>query len=138
MMTVDLASPSVGLDRRTGRIITGWAHVEQSLEDIFTTRFGERLMREFYGSVAPHLLGRSMTPGEILSFFAGMSAAIEQFEPRVKIANVNILGVERLGTMRFELDLLYRPRATSGDFTVEGARRFASAVDASGRIASAA
>ena len=62
---IDLQSPSIGLDRNTGGMITGWEHVVQSLQDIFTTSFGERIMREWYGSQVPYLLGRLITPREI-------------------------------------------------------------------------
>ncbi len=57
-MTIDLRDPSVGLNAETGSILTGWPHVIQSLRDIFDTRFGTRIMREWYASFVPNLLGR--------------------------------------------------------------------------------
>ena len=51
-------TPSVGLNAATGGTLMGWSHVVQSLQDIFTTRFGARVMREWYGSFVPTLLGR--------------------------------------------------------------------------------
>lgn len=64
-MTQDLTNPSVGLDAKSGSVLTGWDHVLQSLSDIFTTGFGERIIREWYGSFVPHLLGRLITPEEV-------------------------------------------------------------------------
>jgi phage baseplate assembly protein W len=122
-MTPDLTSPSVGLDRNTGSIITGWDHVMQSMWDFFTTAFAERLMREWYGSLVPGLLGKNITVAEVTPFFTAMSAAIEQWEPRYRVAVIQVLEATRLGKFGFYIDGAYRPRAVYGDFTVEGARR---------------
>jgi phage baseplate assembly protein W len=119
----DLTSPSVGLDRLTGGTITGWEHVLQSLEDIFTTRFGERIMREWYGSNVSNLLGRNITPVEVTGYFQELLAPIEQWEPRFRVTQIIALKVTRDGQFHFYIDGEYRPRATYGDFTVEGARR---------------
>lgn len=58
----NLQNPSVGLNAATGGTISGWDHVVQSLQDIFYTRFGTRVMREWYGSFVPNILGRLITP----------------------------------------------------------------------------
>ena len=62
-MTADLRDPSVGLDAATGGILTGWEHVVQSLLDIFDTRFGSRIMREWYGSRIASRNSRRISPG---------------------------------------------------------------------------
>ena len=121
-MTV-LLNPSVGLDRTTGGTITGWAHVNQSLQDIFTTGFGERIMREWYGSNVPNLLGRLITPREVTHYFSELVAPIEMWEPRFRITKIVATKVTRDGQFHFFIDGEYRPRATFGDFTAEGARR---------------
>ncbi len=116
-------SPSVGLNASTGGVLTGWAHVVQSLQDIFTTRFGSRVMREWYGSFVPNLLGRNITPNEVTPWFVAVTSAIEQWEPRYRITRIDVLEVTRDGQLHFFLEGEYRPRAVFGDFTVEGARR---------------
>lgn len=116
-------SPSVGLNAGTGRVVEDWRHVMQSLQDIFTTRFGQRVMREWYGSFVPNLLGRIITPNEVTPWFAAVTSAIEQWEPRYRITQIQVTRVTRDGHLHFYMDGEYRPRATFGDFTVEGARR---------------
>jgi len=116
-------SPSVGFDVTTGGVLEGWPHVVQSLQDIFSTRFGARIMREWYGSFVPNLLGRNITPKEITPWFAAVTSAIEQWEPRYRVTRIQVLEVTRDGRFRFFLEGEYRPRANYGDFTVEGARR---------------
>ena len=118
-----LVSPSVGIDRHSGGTVTDWEHVLQSLEDIFTTRFGERIMREWYGSNVSNLLGRNITPREVTGYFQELLAPIEQWEPRFRVTQIIALKVTRDGQFHFYMDGEYRPRATFGDFTVEGARR---------------
>ena len=122
-MASTYTSPSVGLNAATGGILTGWPHVVQSLQDIFTTRFGTRVMREWYGSFVPNLLGRNITPKEVTPWFAAVTSAIEQWEPRYRITRIQVLEVTRDGQLHFFMEGEYRPRAVFGDFTVEGARR---------------
>lgn len=118
-----LQTPSVGLNAATGGTITGWDHVVQSLQDIFYTQFGTRIMREWYGSFVPNILGRLITPQEVTPFFVAVTSAIEQWEPRYRITQIQVVKVTREGALHFFLNGEYRPRAVFGDFTVEGARR---------------
>ena len=120
---VNLQNPSVGLNAATGGTISGWEHVVQSLQDIYYTRFGTRIMREWYGSFVPNILGRLITTQEVMPFFVAVTSAIEQWEPRYRVTQIQVVKVTRDGQLHFFLDGEYRPRAVFGDFSVEGARR---------------
>lgn len=115
-------STGVGMDRRTGARLSGWPHVLQSIEDIMTTRFGERVMRRDYGSLVPRILGENMVPETYVRFFAAVGVALEQ-EPRVRLIQIKPLSVGRDGRSGIRLELEYRPRGHLGDFTPEGAKR---------------
>lgn len=117
-------STGVGMDRNTGRALDGWPHVAQSLGDIFTTRYGERVMRRYYGSLVPNILGENMVPETYTRFFAAIGAALEQ-EPRVRLLRVTPLSVGRDGRSGVRLELEYRPRGHLGDFTPAGRKRVA-------------
>jgi phage baseplate assembly protein W len=119
----DLRDPSIGLDAETGGTITGWDHVDQSLRDIFFTRFGTRVMREWYGSFVPNLIGRNITSRDVVPFFAAVTSAIEQWEPRYRVTRIDIVKVTRDGQLHFFLEGEFRPRAVFGDLTAVGARR---------------
>lgn len=114
-----------GVDRATGRALSGWPHVAQSLGVIFTTSFGTRVMRRWFGSLIPNMLGENLTPPTLLRFFTALYAALE-FEPRFALTRIRILSAAdelRTGRLRLELEGQYRPRGHLGDFTVEGYRR---------------
>lgn len=115
--------PSIDIDAASGADIAGWPHVLQCLETIFVTRFGERVMREWFGSIVPAFLGESLNVQTVVPFFAAISSAIEQWEPRYRITRIVPESVGRDGRLRIVLEGEYRPRALLGDFTVEGARR---------------
>jgi phage baseplate assembly protein W len=112
-----------GVDRETGKGLVGWAHVEQCLGVIFTTQFGERVMREWFGSLVPVMLGRNMTPQEILPFWTAIWTAIDTWEPRFKVTQVTPLDLNRLGHLSLQIEGVFRPRGHLGDFEPAGKRR---------------
>lgn len=114
-----------GVDAMTGARLAGWDHVVQSLRDIFTTRFGERIMREYFGSFVPEALGRNITANEILPVIASITSAIEQYEPRFFVVSVNIGGQVRAGELNLTITGRYRPRALFGDLAEEGTKTLA-------------
>jgi phage baseplate assembly protein W len=117
--------PGTGIDRHTGRPIAGFAHVQQSLEVIFTTHFGERVLRRWFGSFVPQLLGEPMVPSTVLRFWTAMVVAIEVWEPRFKVKKIAYPpqhnSAERMRTGALSVMLLgeYRPRGHLGDPTPE-------------------
>lgn len=115
--------PSIDIDAGSGADIAGWAHVLQSLEIIFTTRFGERIMREWYGSLVPAFLGENLNAPTVVTFFAAIGSAIDQWEPRYRLTRIVPESVGRDGRLKMYLEGEYRPRALLNDFTPEGARR---------------
>jgi uncharacterized protein len=125
---VVLAPVRVGMDRRTGRMITGWKHVEQSMEVIFKTRFHERVLRRWVGSFVPHLLGESGTERRVTRFYWAIMVSIELWEPNYRLQRVRIKDREdgsqltsveelRLGHLSTVNEGVYRPRAHLGDPT---------------------
>ena len=131
-MNLDRQDVSAGFDAQSGRWITGWDHVVQSLQDIFTTAFGARVMREWYGSLVPQALGRPIARGTLLPVLASITSAIEQWEPRFRVISVETGGDLRAGRVALTLLGDYRPRALLGDTTAQGQRRVALAASRDG------
>ena len=122
-MATPAPDPSFGINAETGATLTGWDHVVQSLRDVFLTRFGARIMREWYGSLVPEALGRNITRAEMLPVIASITAAIEQWEPRFVVVDVSIDGsAARAGGLVIVINGQFRPRALVGDTTVEGSK----------------
>lgn len=118
--------PSFGINRETGAAIDGFAHVVQSINVIFTTRIGERVMRRHFGSAGPALIGRAMTANQVFVYFYVIMWTLERWEPRFKITHIGpSASVEeaRLGHMNFVIEGEYRPRGHLGDPTPEGILR---------------
>lgn len=118
--------PSFGINRETGAAIDGFAHVVQSINVIFTTRIGERVMRRHFGSAGPALIGRAMTANQVFVFFYLIMWTLERWEPRFKVVQIvpSASAEEaRLGHMNFVIEGEYRPRGHLGDPTPEGVLR---------------
>ncbi len=123
--------PSTGIDRRTGKLLRGWPHVLQSIEVIFTTHIGERVMRRTFGSNVPAILGReNIVTSAIARFFAAIVVAIELWEPRFRVIRIifppdeNTPDANRTGRIGMRIVGQYRPNALQGDFTVESVKDF--------------
>jgi phage baseplate assembly protein W len=130
-METTYSSPSVGLNAATGGTIEGWAHVAQSLQAVFNTRFGDRIMLEWFGSFVPAILGRNINQSEIPVFFSAFTSAIEQWEPRYSVTGLEVLSINRSGELRMSITGEYRPRALLGDTRPDGLRTLViSATDA--------
>lgn len=119
----ELVFASTGIDRHTGATVTDWAHVLQSLDVIFTTRFGERVLREWFGSTVTGLLGQNLSTNDVVPFFTAIAAAVEMWEPRFRITKIDVLEVTRTGRLSLYIDGVYRPRAAFGDFRADGPRK---------------
>ena len=132
-----------GLDRATLRPLDGWDHVVQSILVIFTTSFGERVLRGWFGSSVPQLLGNSLTPATVVQFFSAIIACLEvrevdtglSREPRFKIVRIAPDGSPeqmRLGTLRLAITGIYMPRGHLGDTTPQDIRTITLAQSATG------
>ena len=122
--------PSNGINRRTGKLLTDLDHVRQSVEVIFTTHIGSRVMRRTFGSAVPPLLMRQNLTAEALAlFFFAIKVAIDLWEPRLLVQQVlypvpaNSSNRFRIGQVQFRVRAIYRPYATSGDFTTDSSGR---------------
>ncbi len=112
-----------GLNRETGKLLTGWPHVVQSLIVLFTSHFGSRVMRRIFGSDVPRLLGQNITPRTLLRYVGAIRIAVIFWEPRWRVTRVlmdpkiNTPENLRAGIFAMTIYGTYRPRGHLGDFT---------------------
>lgn len=67
----------VGLDERTGAILTGWSHCVQSIGKILTTEIGERTQRRGFGSLLLRIIDRPQNPETIMDLYVATATALE-------------------------------------------------------------
>lgn len=133
-----IAAVRVGVDRRTGKILLGFDHVFQSMQVIYATRYHERVLRRWCGSLVPHLLGQNITVQYVTRFYFAMASALDLFEPGYQMRRVHVAQREptripnesaltsaidvRRGAIKFQHVGSYIPRGHLGDMTPEDRR----------------
>lgn len=80
----------IGIDRNTGKLISGKEHLRQSLQDLLTTPKGTRIMRADYGSNLPRLVDMPINSELVLDLMAETAGAIQDWEPRFKVTQVDV------------------------------------------------
>ena len=116
----------IGVNRYTGKMLTGWDHVVQSMLVIFSTRYHERVLRRWCGSFVPHLLGNNADIPTIARFYWSISMGIDLFEPNYRIQRVRtsnradgslLTSPEELrtGKLTTAMEGVYRPRGHLGN-----------------------
>lgn len=100
-----------GINARTGEVLTGFPEVLQSLEKIFSTGQGQRVMREWFGNPGLKLLGENQTEATVLLWFNTLYMLCELFEPRFKVVYFELNDMNQLGFTDFTLVGQYRPYA---------------------------
>lgn len=116
-----------GVDRHTGKVIDNFTSALQSVEVIFTTRIGERLMRRHFGAGLVELLGRATTPALFAAWKTLIAVGIDLWEPRLRVRAVLISGAVdelRVGQAGINVLVDWRPRALAGDPSVADTRSF--------------
>ena len=83
----------IGLDRRTGQLLTGLDHLKQSIEDILTTPLGSRRMRPEYGSHLRRFVDLPVNEGWKSAVQAEVARALGRWEPRIRLERVKVVSV---------------------------------------------
>ncbi|WP_020179784.1 GPW/gp25 family protein [Methylopila sp. M107] len=105
-----------GIDRRSGRVVAGWAHVAQSLEVIWTTRIGSRVMRLDFGSNHFGLLSEDLTPALALQLYDSLVTAAHAFEPEYRIRELQLVSLTREGALGIRHRGRYYPEGRLGNY----------------------
>jgi phage baseplate assembly protein W len=82
----------LGMDRATGKRLSGDAHLAQSIGDILSTPIGSRAMRRDYGSMLFELVDGPMNALGRLRVVAAVADALRRWEPRFALKRVQLLG----------------------------------------------
>lgn len=107
-----------GVDRSTGKLLTGWSHCAQSIAVILTTAIGARVLCRDFGSVGATLVDRPMTRVEIIRHFVTIAGALRRWEPGFRLARIALLRLDSGGVAGFALDGDFFPFGHVGDYSV--------------------
>jgi len=78
----------VGLSKHNGQLLDTQEHIVQSIGDIITTVIHSRTLRRDYGSKAPRLIDKPITPGNVIEWFVAIAEALYQWEPRFRLKRI--------------------------------------------------
>lgn len=107
-----------GLDRNTGRTLSGWEHVQQSIGVILTTPLGSRVMRRDFGSPLFDLIDAKLTSRRVLALFTAVAISIARWEPRFRLNRCSIVEAGPDGRVGLALHGTYYPRGHLGDYSI--------------------
>lgn len=110
---------STGINRDTGEALEDWEHVQQSLQDIFSTPRRSRVMRRNYGSEAPDLIDAPMARSTLADYAYALGDATEQWEPRFSLERMWINRATPQGVFEPAVDGTFYPLGHLGDFSVK-------------------
>ncbi|WP_289141156.1 GPW/gp25 family protein [uncultured Pseudomonas sp.] len=83
----------IGMDRRTGKSLSGLDHLRQSIEDILATPLGSRRMRPEYGSRLRRFVDMPVNEGWKSAVQAEVARSLQRWEPRMKLERVQVVAV---------------------------------------------
>lgn len=86
-----------GMNKHTGQILEGSAHLRQSIEDILTTPLGTRVGRRDYGSRLFELLDKSVDQVFQVELYAAVADALRLWEPDFSLERVVLAHVRPNG-----------------------------------------
>jgi phage baseplate assembly protein W len=93
----------IGMDERTGKLISGEAWIRQAVRRAIKTRKGSRPMLRWYGVNHLKYLARQITAGSVLDLTADLSDSIEATIPGARLQTV--IGQENGERIKVSLEL---------------------------------
>ncbi|MGC4409619.1 integrase [Rhizobium rosettiformans] len=107
-----------GIDARTGQILTGPAHLAQSLSKIWRTRLDSRVMLLAFGADLRSLLSEDLTPAIALLIYNEMVASAARWEPEYLITQLQLVTLRDTGTLGIRDGGIYFPEGRFGNYDV--------------------
>ncbi|MFA7604028.1 MAG: hypothetical protein WCY29_13545 [Novosphingobium sp.] len=107
-----------GVDRQSGRMLTGSAHLAQSLDTIWSTRIDELVMLLDFGSDLRGLLAEDLTPALALSIFNELVVTAERWEPEYRVDELQFVRMSEAGMLGLRHGGLYYPEGRFGNYGI--------------------
>ncbi|WP_319778447.1 GPW/gp25 family protein [Maridesulfovibrio sp.] len=101
-----------GVCATTGKALSGYAHLYQSIRDILATPINSRVMRREYGSDVPDLIDAPINDDTLIDVYAAVAVALDRWEPRFSLERIYVEGAEA-GHIELVLEGEYLPNGES-------------------------
>jgi hypothetical protein len=105
-----------GIDAETGRVLTGYAHLVQSIHKIVGTMPTERVMRLDFGMEPSRRLGRNITVALAATLYRDAVAAIHRWEPEYRVVRLQLVDIDRAGVLAIYIEGEYYPEGRLGNY----------------------
>lgn len=93
-----------GMNRVTGKPLSGSDHLAQSIRDLLTTPIGSRVMLREYGSRIPELVDRPTNALLDVELHAAVAEALDRWEPRFRLTSVQITERSSAGRITISIE----------------------------------
>lgn len=112
-----------GVNIRTGKRLSGSAHLRQSCSDILTTPIGSRVLVRDYGSELPDLVDAPRDDLIRIRIIAATAKALARWEPRLKVTRVVVSLPDDESTFIVDVEGINKESGTpttTGDIAING------------------
>jgi uncharacterized protein len=111
-----------GIDRDTGRLLTGWDHCAQSIGVVVQTAVGTRVMRRAFGSDVGLLQDMNPDRRTMMVVFGALATALRRWEPGFRLERIVPEEITIAGRGVFTLAGTFYPRGHLGDYSTSETR----------------
>ncbi|MEZ2600751.1 GPW/gp25 family protein [Kluyvera intermedia] len=80
-----------GMDRKSGKPLSGIDHIRQSVQDILSTPTGTRVELPLYGSNLIHLVDHPTDRTTTIRVVMAAAGALARWEPRIVVNTIDVL-----------------------------------------------
>ena len=94
-----------GINKHTGKSISGIDYLQQRLDTLFTTPRMTRVMRRAYAGIF-HLVDKPVNQAFLVDLYAATAVAIKRWEPELNIKRITLESVAQ-GKVVLQLDGQY-------------------------------
>ena len=105
-----------GIDGRTGKVLTGIPHLQQSLGKIWGTRIDTRVMRLSFGSNLRSLLSEDLSPSIALLIYNELYGSAAKWEPEYALTQLQLVTLTEGGKLGLRHAGVYFPEGRFGNY----------------------
>lgn len=92
-----------GMNRNTGRAITGAERDKQRLNILIQTPVGMRVQRRDFGTVVPYLVDQPLNAATVLRMYSATASAVKHWLPDIQLDSIRLENIKGDGKAQLAL-----------------------------------